>query len=117
MQWFLGRHQIQGRIGEDPVHIVRSIKWVISPGVCILQLPTLEQHDRNIDSTIPRSCYSSAHAVEIILVKAGQVEPGLPVPCQARSTPYPWVGLAVFDSSPWLILPPFRGFPSPQPEK
>src|SRR3984957_18774496 len=90
---------------------------MISPRICILQLPALEQHDRNIDSTIARGCYSSAHAVEIILVKAGQVELGLPVPRHARSTPRPRVGLAVFDSSSWLILAPLRGFPSPQPEK
>ena len=88
-----------------------------APGIGVLQFPTFEEHNRDVDATIPSGRNPRPHPVKIIRVESGQVELGFAVSRQAGAAADPRVRLTKFDGPRRLIVSPLRSFPSPQTEE
>src|SRR6185295_15975401 len=90
---------------------------MVSPGVGELQLPPLEQHDRNVNSTVAGGDDALTHAIEIRRIEFGQVEFRLVIAGRAGAGTHPGMQLAKLDHAFGLCIGPLRRLPTPQTEK
>jgi hypothetical protein len=92
------------------------VEGVDLPGVGVLELPALEEHDRDVDVPVAGLDDTLAETAKVLGVKGGQVEPGLPVGRRPGPGATPGVGAAELDTRGLFVGPP-RRLPSPEAEE
>ena len=66
-------------IGIDPIHVVGSVEGMIGPGIQELDRPAFKEHDRGVRAPLAGRLDARPQALEVLRIKAGQVEFGLSV--------------------------------------
>src|SRR6185295_12334461 len=86
----------------------------VLPRVGELDLPALEEHDRDIDASGLRLAGPLTETIEVGRVERAQLEPRLAVGRRARSRPLPGMRLAKLDRPRGLGVGPLGRLPAPQ---